>query len=361
MKQTPLNAVHRAAGAKLVDFGGWEMPLHYGSQVEEHKHVREAAGLFDVSHMQAIDVNDATGDGARDFLRLSLSNDVDRLDVGQALYSCLLNYDGGIIDDLVAYRLTERDFRLVVNSGRAAHDLAWLQAKQSGSMRLIPRNDLAIIALQGPKSREILASAMPDTGAVANKLKPFTVAQSGDALVACTGYTGEDGFEIMLPANHAPRWWKTLVGLGAAPAGLGARDTLRLEAGMMLYGQDMDETVTPFEAGIVFSVHLGKGRDFIGRKALETRSPRHHSLGLALLDKGVLRNHQRVLTREGDGEITSGSFSPTLNRSIALARLPPSIAPGDAVEVVVRDRKLRAAVVKPPFVRLGKRVITVPI
>jgi len=360
LRTTPLNAAHRALGAKMVEFAGWEMPLHYGSQIEEHHRVRRDAGMFDVSHMLAVDVS---GKDARDFLRRALANDVGRLSAtGQALYSCLLNEAGGVLDDLIAYQLAAERFRLVVNAGRAETDCAWLAAqggRLAAAVAIEPRRDLAIIAVQGPRARAKTWDAAPALRAATGSLAPFRAAQVDEMLVARTGYTGEDGFEILLPAGRAPVLWRALHESGVAPAGLGARDTLRLEAGMNLYGQDMDETVTPFESGLGQTVALGEGREFIGRRALEARPATRRLLGLVLLDKGVMRNHQTVRCAAGAGEITSGGFSPTLNRSIALARLPPAVAPGEEVEVEVRDSWLRARVVKPPFVRQGKILVNI--
>ena len=359
-KETPLNAIHRAAGARMVDFGGWDMPVNYGSQIDEHRAVRTDAGMFDVSHMRVVDLE---GVGARDFLRYALANNVDKLkDAGKALYSCLLKPDGTVIDDLIVYFLREDFFRLVVNAGTAEKDIAWfrqLAAARAPKLMLTPRTDLAIIAVQGPNARSKVWRALPGSERVSAALKPFTAAgmstQWGDAFIARTGYTGEDGFEIVISATHAVDLWRALVAAGVRPAGLGARDTLRLEAGMNLYGQDMDETVSPLESGLAWTVDLASPRDFVGKAALVARSPLRQLAGLLLIDKGgVLRAHQVVHTGHGDGEITSGTFSPTLNQSIALARLPAGVAPGDAVKVVVRERELAARVVKPPFARNGK-------
>ncbi|MGI9047737.1 MAG: glycine cleavage system aminomethyltransferase GcvT [Burkholderiales bacterium] len=357
MKQTPLTALHRAAGAKMVDFGGWEMPLHYGSQLDEHRRVRDDAGVFDVSHMLAIDVPDGRDGVAGSFLRRMLASDIDRLTPGKAFYTCLLNADGGIIDDLIVYALADR-FRLVVNAGCADKDLAWLEQHRTPRLQIEARRDLAILALQGPNASTRLGAALPGLASTASALKPFTVARFANTTIARTGYTGEDGFEIMPPASEAGPYWQVLVAAGAAPIGLGARDTLRLEAGMLLYGQDMDETVTPFEAGCGCCVHLDGEGDFIGRDALRSRAPVFQTLGLVLLDKGVLRSHQKVNAASGEGEVVSGGFAPTLNRSIALARLPLTAKPGDIVDVDVRGKLLRAEVVKPPFARNGKSRIT---
>jgi len=359
LKKTPLNEAHRAAGARMVDFGGWDMPVHYGSQLEEHHAVRRDAGLFDVSHMQVVDV---AGPDARAFLRRALANNVDKLKVpGKALYSCLLAEDGGVVDDLIAYFFRDDTFRIVVNAGTAEKDLAWLQAlkeRWASAVTLTPRRDLAIIAVQGPRAREKFWTAFPETRETTEVLKPFNAARAGDMMVARTGYTGEDGFEIVLPAARAVEAWGNLVAAGARPCGLGARDTLRLEAGMNLYGQDMDETVSPLDAGLAWTVDLKTDRAFVGRPSLEKEGKSHEFLGLVLTDKGgVLRGHQKVTASGGEGEITSGTFSPTLSQSIALARLPKGTKPGDTVHVQVRDKALAARVVKPPFVRNGQPLV----
>jgi aminomethyltransferase len=358
-KTTPLNAAHRAAGARMVDFGGWDMPVHYGSQVEEHHAVRRDAGLFDVSHMRVVDV---TGSGARAFLQRLLANDVAKLKVaGKALYSCMLTEDGGVVDDLIVYHFDDQTFRVVVNAGTAEKDLAWMdkvRAASGADAAIEPRPDLAIIAIQGPRARERFGRAFPDTVRATEGLVPFSAARTGDMMVARTGYTGEDGFEVILPASLAAAAWDKLVAAGARPAGLGARDTLRLEAGMNLYGQDMDENVSPLDAGLAWTVDMKSGRDFIGRKALEAKGQGQQFVGLLLLEAGgVLRAHQKVKSAAGDGEVTSGTFSPTLGRSIALARMPLALKPGDTVHVVVRDKPLAARVVKAPFVRNGKTLV----
>jgi aminomethyltransferase len=359
LKTTPLNALHRAAGARMVDFGGWDMPVHYGSQIEEHHAVRRDAGLFDVSHMQVVDLE---GAGTREFLKRALANDVDKLkSPGKALYSCMLAEDGGVIDDLIAYFFRDGFFRLVVNAGTAEKDLAWLEklrAEADAPVSIKPRRDLALIAIQGPNARALFWEAFPEARSTTESLAPFSAAMAGDMMVARTGYTGEDGFEIALPAGMAQDAWRKLVAAGARPAGLGARDTLRLEAGMNLYGQDMDERVSPLDAGLAWTVDMKSSRDFVGRRALEARGQRQQFLGLLLTDAGgVLRGHQKVRTAGGEGEVTSGTFSPTLGKSIALARLPMDVAPGDTVHVIVRDKPLAARVMKAPFVRNGKILV----
>jgi aminomethyltransferase len=358
LHQTPLHAVHCAAGAKMVNFGGWEMPVSYGSQIEEHHAVRRDAGMFDVSHMLAVDV---LGADARPFLRYALANNVDKLTVpGKALYSCLLEPGGGVLDDLIVYFLREDDFRIVVNAATAGKDVAWLRslaAERAPGLTLNPRRDLAMIAVQGPNARERVWQALPGSRAASEELKPFTATVFRDSFIARTGYTGEDGFEITLPAAHAATLWHALVVAGVRPCGLGARDTLRLEAGMNLYGQDMTEAENPLESGLGWTVDLASARDFVGKAALVP--PKRQLVGLLLVDKGgVLRAHQKVDTDAGLGEVTSGTFSPTLSQSIALARVPVGVAPGARVSVEVRGKALAARVVKPPFVRNGKVLVS---
>lgn len=358
LKQTPLNADHRAMGAKMVDFGGWDMPLHYGSQLDEHHQVRNDAGMFDVSHMRVVDLK---GTGVRDFLRYLLANNVDKLQSpGKALYSCLLRQDGGIIDDLIVYFMNESWFRIVVNAGTADKDIAWMKEQASAhapQLQITPRNDLAMIAVQGPNAATKLWAALPGSQKISEGLKPFNAAELDTFFIARTGYTGEDGFEIILPSTAASALWQALHDAGVKPIGLGARDTLRLEAGMNLYGHDMDETTNPIESGLAWTIDLTSERDFIGKAALLSQPRSRKLVGLVLQTRGVLRDHQAVHSSHGDGEITSGSFSPTLNQSIALARVPAAVEIGDLVQVAVRDKMLTAKVVKYPFVRNGKGLI----
>lgn len=366
LKKTVLNAAHRALGARMVDFGGWDMPVNYGSQIEEHHAVRNDCGMFDVSHMCPVDV---LGADCRPFLSRLVANDVAKLQVaGKALYAAMLNEAGGVIDDLIIYFLSETRFRIVVNAGTALKDLAWMQAKAAEwqlDVTITQRRDgetangpaLGIIAVQGPQARAKVWQVLPQVKAATEGLKAFFAAEVDQYFIASTGYTGEDGFEIMLPAGEAETLWGKLNAAGVAPCGLGARDTLRLEAGMNLYGQDMDETVSPLDAGLAWTVSLNTARDFVGKAALLAHGQQKQFLGLLLLDKGVLRGHQQVITSQGTGEITSGSFSPTLQQSIALARLPLGVAIGDTVEVDIRGKLLKAKVVKPVFARNGKSVI----
>jgi aminomethyltransferase len=359
-QRTPLYNAHVAAGAKMVDFAGWDMPIHYGSQLEEHHTVRRDAGMFDVSHMRAVDVQ---GCDAQAWLRRLLANDVAKLTLpGKALYSCLLNPEGGVIDDLIVYFFSPTRYRIVVNAGTADKDLAWMQQQAVGfNVSVTGRPELAMIAIQGPNARAKFWAAFPETKAASENLIVFQAAEwpgINDGLIARTGYTGEDGFEVTVPATEAVAVWDRLRAAGVAPIGLGARDTLRLEAGMNLYGSDMDETTLPTESGLTWTIDLkDANRDFIGRSALAARRPMRQFVGLVLEDRGVLRSHQKVITQQGDGETTSGTFSPTLQRSVALARVPPGVNPGDEVEVEIRDKKLKAKVVKPNFVRHGKALI----
>ena len=362
LKKTVLNAAHRALGARMVDFGGWDMPVNYGSQIEEHHAVRKDCGMFDVSHMCPVDV---VGADCRAFLSRLVANDVAKLQVsGKALYSAMLNETGGVIDDLIIYFLTNTRFRIVVNAGTAEKDLAWMRARVAEwqldvtiTQRRDGDNALAIIAVQGPNARARIWQVLPQAKAAIADLKPFFGAEVDRYFIASTGYTGEDGYEIMLPAGEAEALWNKLKAAGVAPCGLGARDTLRLEAGMNLYGQDMDEAVSPLDAGLAWTVAMKDGRDFVGKPALTATGQQKAFLGLILLDKGVLRGHQQVVTKHGNGEITSGSFSPTLQQSIALARLPLGVQVGDEVEVDIRGKLLKAKVTKPVFARNGKAVI----
>jgi aminomethyltransferase len=356
-RRTPLFNLHTDLGARIVDFGGWDMPVQYSSQIGEHHAVRRSAGVFDVSHMCVVDLR---GEKVRALLQKLLANDVGRLhEPGKALYSCMLNEGGGVIDDLIVYYMTHTWFRVVVNAGTRDKDLAWIRQHAAAfDVQVTERTDLAMLAVQGPEARAKFAKLLSPAGAQsALALDVFVGREIDGMFVARTGYTGEDGFEVMLPANDAVRMWKDLNAMGVASCGLGARDTLRLEAGMNLYGNDMDESKNPLESGLSWTVSFEPAtRDFIGRSALEAIRERGAPLklvGLLLQDRGVLRSHQKVVvTGVGEGETTSGTFSPTLERSIALARVPAKT--GDRVQVDIRGKLLSATVVKPPFVRNGK-------
>lgn len=358
-QRTPLYDQHLALGAKMVDFGGWDMPLHYGSQVEEHHQVRRDCGVFDVSHMTVVDV---VGSDAMAYLQRLLANDVSRLaEIGKALYTAMLNDHGGVIDDLIVY-LTDWGYRLVVNASTRDKDLAWMLAQAEGfSVEVSERPELAMLAIQGPNARAKTAELVSQTRAVLiQALKPFQGKAVGDWFIGRTGYTGEDGLEIILPAEEAKDFLSELVGAAVPPIGLGARDTLRLEAGLNLYGQDMTETVSPLQANMAWTVAWEPaGRDFIGRSALEAEKARAGTpklVGLVLEERGVLRAHQVVrVSGVGEGEITSGSFSPTLGKSIALARVPAGT--GDRAEVEIRGKWYPVRVVQPTFVRHGKVLV----
>ncbi|HAO74068.1 MAG TPA: glycine cleavage system aminomethyltransferase GcvT [Pseudomonas sp.] len=358
-QRTPLYDQHLALGAKMVDFGGWDMPLHYGSQVEEHHQVRRDCGVFDVSHMTVVDV---AGDQASAYLQHLLANDVARLkSPGRALYSAMLNERGGVIDDLIVY-LTDRGYRLVVNASTRDKDLAWMQAQAADfAVEINERPQLAMLAIQGPHARTRTAELVSQARAtLIQELKPFQGLAEGDWFIGRTGYTGEDGLEIILPAEQAPDFLSELVGAGIPPIGLGARDTLRLEAGLNLYGQDMTEEVSPLAANMGWTVAWEPAeRDFVGRAALEQQRAQGDLpklVGLVLEERGVLRAHQVVrVNGVGDGEITSGSFSPTLGKSIALARVPAGTA--ERAEVEIRGKWYPVRVVQPTFVRHGKVLV----
>ncbi|MEE8388464.1 MAG: glycine cleavage system aminomethyltransferase GcvT [Acidiferrobacterales bacterium] len=357
--RTPLYDKHLEANARMVNFGGWDMPLHYGSQIDEHHQVRQDAGMFDVSHMTVVDIK---GSQPREYLRQLMANNVDKLTVkGKALYTCMLNENGGVIDDLIVYYFDENFFRLVVNSSTREKDLSWFntRAKEFEDVTITERDDLAMIAVQGPNAKEKVFAAMgEDIRNITQDLKPFYSARIGELMIASTGYTGEEGFEIILPAKAVAFTWQMLAEAGVKPIGLGARDTLRLEAGMNLYGNDMTEDTTPLESGLSWTVAWEpEDRRFIGRDALEKQKGKIITklTGLVLQGRGVLRAHQKVICEQGEGEITSGSFSPTLNKSIALARVPA--AASHHCQVDIRGKLIEADIVKYPFVRNGKSCI----
>ena len=363
MNRTALIEQHRASGAKLVDFHGWEMPLHYGSQLEEHHAVRQVAGIFDVSHMTVVDLD---GSDATAWLRALLVNDVARLDApGRAQYTAMLDDEGGILDDLIVYRRDGR-WRLVVNSATREKDLAWMRGRLDGDVTLEERADLSMLAVQGPEALTRAAAWLGASADAVNALEPFTFLEEGERMIARTGYTGEDGFEVVLPHADAQAAWDALLEAGVRPAGLGARDTLRLEAGMNLYGQDMDESVTPLESNMAWVLALDPAdRVFAGRGEIEARKAagvQQRLCGVVLESKGVLRAGQ-ALRAEGReiGTLTSGAFSPTLGRGIGLARIDAAWAPGkagrDGVGVEIRGKELPVRLVRPPFVRKGKALV----
>ena len=348
--KTPLFDSHVAAGGKMVDFAGWMMPVNYGSQIDEHTAVRTGAGMFDVSHMTIVDID---GPDAEAFLRKVIANDVAVLAEYQALYGAALNAHGGVLDDLIVYRLP-KGYRCVVNASTREKMLDWFEAQALTNMR-IEHKPQVMLAVQGP---EAIAKLIAATDLTQLNIKPFFAAAHGDWLIGRTGYTGEDGVEVMLPVEQGLALWQALLDAGVQPAGLGARDTLRLEAGLNLYGQDMDETTSPLISNIGWTVAWEPAeRGFIGCYALqgERTAPAHKLTGIILEDKGVLRHDQPVQTDVGPGLVTSGTYSPTLQRSIGLVRVP-SGANGEC-SVDIRGTMKKARLVKPPFVRKGKILV----
>ena len=359
LQQTALHQRHLDSGGRMVDFGGWDMPLHYGSQLEEHHAVRQRAGVFDVSHMTVVD---AQGAGAWAWLRELLANDIGRLDAGQGLYSCMLNDQGGVLDDLIAYRLGGERFRVIVNAATRDKDIAWMQARAAGhDVELDERTEAVMLAVQGPAARDLAGECLEqELRAAAEALEPFQATGGAGVFVARTGYTGEDGYELVFESADAGiDCWDALLAAGVRACGLGARDTLRLEAGLPLYGQDLDEWHSPLVSGLGWTVAWEPPeRRFVGRDALEAErdaGPQEKSVGLLLEDRGIMRSGQRVMTGAGAGVVTSGGFSPTLERSVALARLPADH--GERVEVEIRKRSCAARVVKPRFVRNGQVLV----
>ena len=357
MKKTKLYEKHVQAGAKMVDFAGWDMPLHYGSQINEHKVVRSDAGIFDVSHMRFLTIQGVDAEG---FMRRLICGDVASISENQGLYSCMLNENGGIIDDLIAYKIDNDNYHMVVNAGTAAKDLAWMH-QQAGGMQveIIENEDRSILALQGPKARDKFASAFPEHQA-ASALNKFHFTIIKDMFIARTGYTGEDGYEIVIPNEQAEDVWDRIIGAGFTPAGLGSRDTLRLEAGLSLYGNDLDEDHSPLASALSWTVNWNKDddqpRDFIGKEALlkeKEAGIKHRLVGLYITTPGVLRAGSKAQTPEGEGVLTSGGFSPTLNHSIALARIPFAHKGGEC-QVNMRDKLIDARIIRPPFVKDGK-------
>jgi aminomethyltransferase len=358
--KTPLYDAHLADNARMVDFGGWDMPIHYGSQIEEHHAVRKAAGVCDVSHMTVVDIS---GVESQAYLRHLLANDVAKLAVpGKALYSAMLNEQGGILDDLIVY-LTEGGYRVVVNCATREKDLVWMEKQSAGFDCVIAeRPELAILAVQGPESIEIVKSLVTsERAALISVLKPFVGQFSGNWFIARTGYTGEKGVEIILPGDEAPAFWAAIRAAGIAAVGLGARDTLRLEAGMNLYGSDMDESVTPFESNMASTVVMSNDHEFVGKAALQAQLDdgiEQQLVGMVMLEKGVLRGHYPVYSGEQQvGEITSGAYSPTLLHSIALARIQVG---AESLEVGIRNKRMPVHVISPPFARNGKQVYKLP-
>ena len=359
IRKTPLYAQHLKAHAKIVDFHGWNMPLHYGSQLEEHHVVRNDAGMFDVSHMTIVDV---LGAGGRQFLRKLLCNDVDKLQhIGRALYSCLCNEHGGIIDDLIVYQRSPDNYRIVFNSSTKQRVLPWIYEKAAGfAVGLQERKELAMLAVQGPQAlKKIQTILNPSEADAISTLLAFESVEIGDRFFARTGYTGEDGLEIMLPEEAIASLWNQCLEAFIKPCGLGARDTLRLEAGMLLHGQDMDETTTPLESGLEWTVKWQpQERDFIGMGALLSQKQhgvKRKLVGLSLKEPGIMRHGQTVyINDQPAGIITSGSYSPTLGHAIAFARLSKEAAP--TVQVEIRNKRYTATVTQPRFVKHGKAI-----
>ena len=358
--KTALYEQHHALNARMVDFGGWDMPVQYSSVLAEHHAVRRAVGMFDVSHMTVLEL---TGTDAVPYLQRLLANDVSRLKIaGKALYSAMLNEQGGVIDDLIVYAPTTQKpdlWRVIVNCGTHDKDLAWMQKQADGfAIQLIERTDLAMIAVQGPKAYRVVSDVLGDeAGAIIQALKVFQGREYNDWFIARTGYTGEEGLEILVPEAEIAGFWQKLLAAEVLPCGLGARDTLRLEAGMNLYGNDMTDDVSPLVANMAWTIAWD--HDFIGKEALlaeQANGVKQQLVGLVLQDKGVLRSHQKVIVDGvGEGETTSGTFSPTMEKSIALARIP--VGDVQQVSVEIRGKRLAAKVVKPPFVRLGKVLV----
>lgn len=358
--KTTLHAKHIEAGAKMVDFYGWEMPINYGSQIEEHHAVRQNAGMFDVSHMTIVDVSGAQ---AQAYLRKLVINDVAKLTVaGKALYTGMLNEEGGVIDDLIIYFFSKTSYKLVVNSATRVKDLAWMNKQaQSFDVAITERPEFGMIAVQGPQAKAKVATLLTaEQTLVVDGMKPFFGVQAGELFIATTGYTGENGYEIVVPETQAANLWQQLLDAGVTPCGLGARDTLRLEAGMNLYGLDMDETISPLAANMAWTISWEPtDRQFIGRSVLEAQKEAGDQpklVGLVFEAKGVLRSGLKVITPTGEGVITSGSFSPTLGHSIAMARVPRSVKLGDTIQVEMRKKLVDVQVIKPSFVRNGKKV-----
>lgn len=361
LKRTPLYAAHVAAGARMVPFGGWEMPVQYSGIIEEHRAVRTRAGLFDVSHMGEVDL---AGPGAVPLVQRLVTNDVARLAPSQALYTPMCTPEGGIIDDLLVYHLGPDHLMLVVNAANTAEDFAWIRGHAAGAVRITDRTaEIALLALQGPRAEEILKQL---TSAPLRTIRYYWFLEGVEvagrpALVSRTGYTGEDGFELYVDAAHAVHVWEALLeagaGAGILPAGLGARDTLRLEAGFLLHGNDMDKNVTPLEVGYGWTVKLGKG-GFIGAPALERQKregiPRR-LVGFTLRERAIAR-HGFPIHQGGQavGHVTSGSFGPTVEKSIGLGFVPPAQAdPGQRIGVEIRGRAVEGAVTKLPFYKRG--------
>jgi aminomethyltransferase len=360
LKRTPLYELHRELGAKLIDFGGWEMPVQYQGILEEHRAVRERVGIFDVSHMGELEVS---GPGAFETVQWLTPNDVAKLPEGRCHYSAFLTEEGTFVDDLLVYRRAGDRFLLVVNASNTPKDFRWAAGRARGGARVEDRSDqYALLAVQGPRAAGLLRRvASSDPGSMPYYGFTETRVLGEDALVSRTGYTGEDGFEIYLAPGSAEKVYRGLLEQGRsdgiAPCGLGARDTLRLEAKMALYGNDIDDTVTPWEADLGWIVKIQKG-DFVGREALARQKAAgvtRKLAGFEMVDRGIARHGYLAQTAAGPGVVTSGTHSPTLNKPIGLARLPAAAtAVGTEFEVEIRGRQARARIVETPFYKRRK-------
>lgn len=358
LKTSPLHAAHLAAGARMSALSSWEMPADYGDPVAEHTAVRQAAGVFDISHLVTLEVS---GAGATPFLRGLLANDVANLKrPGSTLYSCMLDDDGRILDDLIVHRISDGEYRLIANAGNAERAVRWMRKRiaQSGAnVSLGTRNDLALLAVQGPQAIDRAMRAIPELNTARGVPSPFSAVRLSDLFIARSGFTGEDGLEVGVPIYRAEAMWEALLKAGIRPCGLAARETLRLEAGFRQYGQDMDDTTTPLDAGLVRTIDFSDPeRDFVGRQALEDKPWIACTMGL-VFDARQPEARMPVITPRGAGTTTSAAWSPTLGRGIAFAQLPQGSQIGETVEIELRGERLPARVVEPPFVRDGKPLV----
>lgn len=358
LRTSPLHAAHLAVGARMTALSGWEMPADYGDAIAEHQAVRQAAGVFDVSHLVTLEIS---GAGATPFLRELLANDVATLKrPGSTLYSCLLDDDGCILDDLIVHRISDGEFRLVANAGNAERDVRWMRQRiaQSGAnVSLGTRNDLALFAIQGPQAIDRAMRAVPELNTSRGIPAPFLAVRLSDLFIARTGFTGEDGLEVGVPIYRAEAMWEGLLKAGVRPCGLTARNTLRLEAGFRQYGQDMNDGNTPLDVGLVRTIDFSDPeRDFVGRQALEDKPWIACTMGL-VFDAAEPETHMPVITPRGTGVTTSAVWSPTLGTGIAFAHLPQGTQAGETVEIALRGERIAARVVEPPFVRDGKPLV----
>lgn len=359
LKRTPLFSLYEDYGAKTIDFGGWDLPVQFSSIKKEHEAVRAAAGVFDVSHMGEIRIK---GENSLPFLQRMLTNDLSKLPIDGAQYNIMCNENGGTIDDLLVYKLAEDDYLLVVNAANTEKDFGWLKKHAKGEVNITDvSNDYGLIAIQGPKAQPILQKIVKGTNL--DDIKPFKFKQNvevsgSSALVSRTGYTGEDGFEIYCDAGDTMNIWESILEAGNSegllPSGLGARDTLRFEAGLALYGQELSSSITPLEAGLGFAVKLNKSEDFIGKQALQKQKeegPPRSLAGIEMIDRGIPRNGYKVF--DGDEEIgyvTSGTQSPTLKKNIGNVLITSSYKEtGKELDIEIRNKRLKAKIVETPF------------